>query len=248
MPKINAKIVLCDIEGTTTSISFVKDVLFPYAKLHAKEYLQTHWNDDVTKQIVADLIALYEYKYFQSASPDQTDNTVETISNFVTYLIEKDLKLGPLKTLQGLIWNRAYIDKTIKGHIYEDVPPAFKKWTEDGIQICIYSSGSVMAQKMLFGNSDFGDLMPFLSDYFDTGVGNKREQQSYINILQKLGAQSQDILFLTDITAEGKAAKEAGIQVIILQRPGNSPLTDDELSEYTVVKSFNEIVINKSNS
>ncbi|XP_055848075.1 enolase-phosphatase E1 [Episyrphus balteatus] len=245
MHTINAKIVLCDIEGTTTSISFVKDVLFPYAKDHAKNYLQTHWHENETKQIVADLINLAEYKNFQSKPINESDITVETVTEFVLYLIEKDLKLGPLKTLQGLIWNHGYVDKTIKGHIYEDVPPAFEKWTKNGIKICIYSSGSVMAQKMLFANSDFGNLMPFLTDYFDTAIGNKRESKSYTKIVQHLDVDSQDILFLTDITAEGKAALEAGMQVIILQRPGNAPLTDDEQKEFIIVKNFDEIQINK---
>ncbi|XP_055905062.1 enolase-phosphatase E1 [Eupeodes corollae] len=245
MPEINAKIVICDIEGTTTSISFVKDVLFPYAKLHLKDFLQTHWNEDVTKQIVADLINLPEYKDFETKPLNQTKDGLspESVAEFAEYLMEKDLKLGPLKTLQGLIWNRAYIDKTIKGHIYEDVPNAFERWTKDGIKICIYSSGSVMAQKMLFGYSDFGDLMPFLTDYFDTAIGNKRESKSYTKIVQQLGTQSDNILFLTDITAEGEAAAEAGLQVIILKRPGNAPLTAEELKKYVVVENFDEIKI-----
>ncbi|XP_017023599.1 enolase-phosphatase E1 [Drosophila kikkawai] len=234
-----AKVVLVDIEGTTTSISFVHDVLFPYAKENVNKFLRDSWKSDDTKQIVQDLQQVpqfADYKDTLSAPPAELD--AELITGFVRYLIDKDLKVTPMKTLQGLIWAQGYASGKLKGHVYEDVPAAFQAWRDAGLRIGVYSSGSVAAQKLIFGHSIAGDLMTHLSAYFDTHVGHKQEQQSYENIAKSLEVAPEQILFLTDIPGEAAAARSAGLKAILLQRPGNAPLTDSQKSTYEVIPDF----------
>ncbi|KAH8340612.1 hypothetical protein KR059_002449 [Drosophila kikkawai] len=234
-----AKVVLVDIEGTTTSISFVHDVLFPYAKENVNKFLRDSWKSDDTKQIVQDLQQVpqfADYKGTLNAPPAELD--AELITGFVRYLIDKDLKVTPMKTLQGLIWAQGYASGELKGHVYEDVPAAFQAWRDAGLRIGVYSSGSVAAQKLIFGHSIAGDLMTHLSAYFDTHVGHKQEQQSYENISKSLEVAPEQILFLTDIPGEAAAARSAGLQAILLQRPGNAPLTDSQKSTYEVIPDF----------
>ncbi|XP_052849519.1 enolase-phosphatase E1 [Drosophila gunungcola] len=234
-----AKVVLVDIEGTTTSISFVHDVLFPYAKNNVEKFLRDSWGGDDTNQIVQDLQQVpqfSDYKNTLCALPASVD--VKLITGFVRYLIDKDLKVTPMKTLQGLIWAQGYGDGQLKGHVFEDVPAAFQAWCAAGLRIGVYSSGSVAAQKLIFGNSIAGNLETYLSAHFDTHVGHKQEQQSYENIAKALAEDPQHILFLTDIPGEAAAARSAGLQAIILQRPGNAALTDDQKSSFEVITDF----------
>ncbi|KAH8330813.1 hypothetical protein KR067_007697 [Drosophila pandora] len=240
--KREAKVVLVDIEGTTTSISFVHQVLFPYAKENVEKFLKQSWDNEETKQIVEDLQQVPQYDDYQatlSAHPAVVD--VKVIAGFVRYLIDKDLKVTPMKTLQGLIWACGYASGELKGHVYEDVPDAFRAWQEAGLRIAVYSSGSVAAQKLIFGYSVAGNLLPYLSAHFDTHVGHKQEQQSYVNISSSLREEPQNILFLTDIPGEASAARSAGLQTIILQRPGNGPLSDDQKSNYEVIPDFKSL-------
>ncbi|XP_017091254.2 enolase-phosphatase E1 [Drosophila bipectinata] len=240
--KREAKVVLVDIEGTTTSISFVHEVLFPYAKENVEMFLKQNWAKEETKQIVKDLQQVpqfADYKVTLSAPAAVLD--VELIAGFVRYLIDKDLKVTPMKTLQGPIWARGYALGELKGHVYDDVPDAFRAWKDAGLRIAVYSSGSVAAQKLIFGYSVAGDLLPYLSAHFDTHVGHKQEQQSYVNIAGSLGEEPEHILFLTDIPGEASAARSAGLQTIILQRPGNGALTDDQKSIYEVIPDFKSL-------
>ncbi|XP_016975158.2 enolase-phosphatase E1 [Drosophila rhopaloa] len=234
-----AKVVLVDIEGTTTSISFVHDVLFPYAKENVEKFLRESWERDDTKQIVQDLQQVHQftdYKDTLNTTPANVD--VGLISGFVRYLIDQDLKVTPMKTLQGLIWAQGYANGELKGHVYEDVPAAFQAWCAAGLRIAVYSSGSVAAQKLIFGNSIAGNLQPYLSDYFDTHVGHKQEKQSYENIANILTEKPEQIVFLTDIPGEAAAARSAGLQAIILQRPGNAALTDDQKCSFDLITDF----------
>ncbi|KAH8344315.1 hypothetical protein KR084_009582 [Drosophila pseudotakahashii] len=234
-----AKVVLVDIEGTTTSISFVHDVLFPYARENVEKFLRKSWGGDDTKQIVQDLQQVPEFSdYRASLSDAPAEVDVGLISGFVRYLIDKDLKVTPMKTLQGLIWAEGYASGELKGHVYEDVPGAFQAWCAAGLQIAVYSSGSVAAQKLIFGYSTAGNLQPHLSAHFDTHVGHKQEKESYNNIAKLLKEDPQQILFLTDIPGEAAAAQSAGLQAIILQRPGNAALTDDQKISYEVIPDF----------
>ncbi|XP_034132602.1 enolase-phosphatase E1 isoform X2 [Drosophila guanche] len=225
-----ANVVLVDIEGTTTSISFVHDVLFPYAKNNVKKFLADGWeSSSEIKQIVHTL----------RVPPTEVD--VQIITGFVRYLIDKDLKVTPLKTLQGLIWQQGYETGELRGHVFDDVPGAFAAWRGAGLRIAVYSSGSVAAQKLIFKYSIAGDLLTHLSAHFDTHVGHKQETQSYVNIAKSLGEDPRNILFLTDIPGEAAAARAAGLQAIMLQRPGNAPLTDDQKSGQELIADFSSL-------
>ncbi|XP_067643010.1 enolase-phosphatase E1 [Eurosta solidaginis] len=244
MPEFTIKLVLCDIEGTTTAISFVKDVLFPYAKEHSKSFLEETWNNADTQSIVQDLRKLPQYKEYFGSNEDNSSPSAGSLANFVNLLIDKDLKLGPLKTLQGLVWAKGYSNGSLKGHIYQDVPPAFQRWHDAGIPIAIYSSGSVKAQKLLFRQTEMGNLLGYISGHYDTAVGHKQEKESYVNIAKDLDVACEAILFLTDVVKEAEAAREAGMQVVLLNRPGNAPLTDDDKLAFTVVDNFDSIKLN----
>ncbi|XP_075146969.1 enolase-phosphatase E1 [Haematobia irritans] len=238
--EFKAKVILTDIEGTTTSISFVKDKLFPYAKLHTKEYLEQTWISKETSEVVQELLELPEFEIYRNEHKHLAEESfgIDTINDFVLYLIDKDLKVGPLKKLQGFVWEKGYASGAIKGHVYADVPAAFKRWKDEGLRLSIYSSGSIKAQKLLFGQSELGDLLPYISEHFDTTSGHKQDKQSYMNISKALGENPENILFLTDVVKEAEAANQAGYQTVILSRPGNAPLTDDDKSTFSIVDDF----------
>ena len=146
-----------------------------------------------------ELKALAEYDVYLKEMQSDKLGTVEQIAYFVNYLIDRDLKLAPLKNLQGLVWTEGYANGSLKGHVYPDVPEAFKSWRADNLSIAIYSSGSVKAQKLLFGQSIAGDLLPYIADHFDTVIGHKQQQESYANIVEKLQVKAEHVVFLTDI-------------------------------------------------
>lgn len=193
------KAILLDIEGTTSSIAFVAETLFPYARKHLPAYVAAH------PQEVAPILAEVP-----------GDDPVATLIQW----IDEDRKATPLKTLQGLIWAQGYADGELDGHVYPDTPVAMRRWVDRGIALYIYSSGSIAAQKLIFGHSVAGDLTPLLSGYFDTTTGPKREADSYRKIAEALDLPSADILFLTDIQAEADAAREAGVSTLIVDREG----------------------------
>lgn len=249
-----ATIVLCDIEGTTTSISFVKDTLFPYVLSNVEKFLVDSWDKDEIKTICDEFRKqsakdVEEKLDGATAMPDATatkDEQIAALVKIVQWQMSIDRKADPLKTLQGLIWTNGYNDESIKAHIYDDVAKAFDDWTKNDIKIYIYSSGSVQAQKLLFGHTTDGDLLPKLSGHFDTKIGLKVEKQSYIDIMKSIDAKPENVVFLTDIVKEASAAKEAGVKSILLERPGNAPLTDDDKSNFPIVKSFAEIIVDES--
>lgn len=242
-----AKSIICDIEGTTSSISFVKDTLFPYALKNVEEYLKANWNEDATKTVVAALREQAEedkkaeVEGALTIPAGDSEDIIPDIVKYVEWQTSRDAKTGSLKTLQGLVWAKGYKDGSIKGHVYEDVSKALEQWTEGGRKIYVYSSGSVDAQKMLFEHSEQGDLVKYLAGHFDTKIGAKTEKDSYAAILKNIEATAEEALFLTDVVAEAKAAKEAGLNVVVLDRPGNAELSEDDRKEFTVVKSFADI-------
>ncbi len=219
------KAVLTDIEGTTSSISFVKDVLFPYSKKKLVEFLQKHSNDPQVQRI------LKEVREIQPGDP------VETLLRW----IEEDKKITPLKDLQGLIWEEGYRSGELKGHIYEDAYRKLKEWHEKGIPVYVYSSGSVKAQKLLFSHTQYGDITCLFSGYFDTKIGNKKETESYIKIAKEIGIEPKDILFLSDSPEEIMASAKAGMKVIRFAREGENEFIED--FPYPQVRSFDEITL-----
>lgn len=228
------KVMLLDIEGTTTPITFVKDTLFPYAATHMSAFLQASWADATTATAVTQLQALAaEDAKAGSASTaaaafaaaDLTSAEARTAASaFAVQCIQEDRKVGPLKQLQGFIWERAYREGSIKGTVYADLVPRLEAWGRADVRVAIYSSGSRHAQQLLFGHSDQGDLRRHLSAYFDTSVGAKQCAASYREILLTLGAAPHEVCFVTDILGEAEAAAAAGLQAVLSLRPGNAPI------------------------
>lgn len=205
--------VLMDIEGTTTAISFVHEVLFPYATKHLSNFIQENAEDPLVRQ------ELGAVKATVLAEKGQAIDNQAAIDQLKAW-IKEDRKHTALKNLQGYLWEQGYEKGEYQGHIYEDVVPVLEKWQAQGIRMGIYSSGSVKAQQLLFAYSDKGNLRSFLSAYFDTKIGHKRELMSYLRIQEALDIPAGGILFLSDVAEELDAAKAAGFQVCQLVRPG----------------------------
>lgn len=205
---MSIKAIVTDIEGTTTSISFVADVLFPYAKARIQNFVLD--NADVP-EVEAEINAVR----LEAGEPAAS---LQRVGEILVSWIEQDLKITPLKTLQGMIWRAGYEDGSLKGHLYPEVADILKGWKARGIQLNIYSSGSVAAQKLLFGYSEAGDLTPLFDNFFDTRIGGKREADSYRAILNTLALPGDAVLFLSDVVAELDAAAEAGLLTIALDR------------------------------
>lgn len=200
--------ILTDIEGTTTSLSFVKDVLFPYAERRMHDFVVTHRQDPVVAKLVDDV-------RMEVGKPNLS--LLEAIVQLRQWIAE-DKKVTPLKAIQGLLWEQGYRQGDFTGHVYADAVQHLRQWAAAGLKLYVYSSGSVYAQQLLFGFSDAGDLTPLFSGYFDTQIGHKREVASYQRIVEDLGLAAGEILFLSDIHEELDAAKQAGLQTCCLVR------------------------------
>lgn len=210
---IHARAVLVDIEGTTSTIAFVHEVLFPYADEHLDAYVAAHREDPVVAQALRDAAQL------AGLEPDVDDATV--LAHLHAW-IAQDRKATPLKTLQGLIWAEGYAQTGLRGHVYPDAAAGLRRWHAAGLKLYVYSSGSVEAQRVLFANSVHGDLTALFSGNFDTTVGSKRASASYAVIADVVGLAPADIVFLSDVDAELDAARKAGMQTVRLSRPADT--------------------------
>jgi enolase-phosphatase E1 len=220
------RVVLTDIEGTTSSVSFVHDVLFPYASKHLPDFVRDHQgNLQVAQQldVVADV-----------AGVDRQN--INALIDTLQAWISEDRKETSLKALQGMVWEQGYQTGELKGHIYPDAAEYLQRWHDRGLRLYVYSSGSVKAQKLIFGFTSEGDFTPFFSGYFDTRVGAKKERESYGTILDELGVDASTVLFLSDIEAELEAADAAGMETAWLIRDGDLPETDR-----FVARDFSEV-------
>ena len=204
--------VLTDIEGTTSSIAFVKDVLFPYARRHIAGFVKQHAADPDVRSLLDEAAA--------GAGGPLDDDAV--IRQLIAWM-DEDRKVAALKALQGMIWEAGYRQGDFTGHIYEDAADKLREWHEAGVRLYVFSSGSVPAQKLLFGYSEAGDLTPLFSGHFDTRTGAKREAGSYRAIARQIGLPAEEILFLSDSIEELDAARAAGLPTIQLDRDGNAP-------------------------
>jgi enolase-phosphatase E1 len=218
--------IVTDIEGTTSSLSFVKDVLFPYARDHLGHYLRTHAEEDKIVQLLNDV---------RKEAGENLD--LEDVIAQLEKWIDEDKKITPLKTLQGLLWETGYQKGDFKGHIYDDARQKLKQWQKQGVNLYVYSSGSIYAQKLLFGHTEYGDLNKLFTGYFDTQVGGKMEADSYRNIIKSIGYDANEILFLSDIEKELDAAREAGMHTIWLVRDREP----DKSASHFQVNDFNAI-------
>ncbi len=199
--------IVTDIEGTTSSIDFVHQTLFPYAKAHVRAFLKQQSGDDEVQHLLDDVEKLVG-----------ADLSIDEAADALEQWMDEDRKLTPLKALQGLIWKIGYEAGALKGHVYADVPENLKRWHAQGLALYVYSSGSVAAQRLIFGYSDAGDLTPLFSGYFDTRIGGKREASAYRRILQELKLPGEQVLFLSDIGEELDAARAAGLRTCQLLR------------------------------
>jgi enolase-phosphatase E1 len=201
--------ILTDIEGTTSSISFVKDVLFPYARKRLPAFIVTH----------ADNIEVQHWLHEAAKEANLISATQQEMIALLQAWIDEDRKSTPLKALQGMIWEEGYREGAFRAHIYADTTPALEKWKKQGMDLYVYSSGSVPAQKLFFGHCEAGDLTPLFSGYFDTETGPKRAPESYRRIAAAIARPAGEILFLSDVVEELDAAREAGMQTTLLARP-----------------------------
>lgn len=220
------KLFLFDIEGTTTDINFVHNVLFPYSEKCMKEYVQHHQNDPAVQNAIRDV---QDTVIKESNKEINLEGVIDTLLHW----IKTDRKHGALKEIQGLIWDVGYSRNDFKGHVYQDVKPFFTAILEAGSKIGIYSSGSVHAQKLIFGYSSDGDLTPMISYYFDTKIGHKRERTSYSNIANAVHLAPAEIHFFSDIPEELEAAEAAGFQVTQVLRPGTKSSRFKNVAEFS---------------
>ena len=240
---MSVKCVLLDIEGTTSSISFVYDVMFPFVRENLDSFLVDHWDDDSVRSCLPLLAEELKHASVSDWLSDDRDEAKAKVAEGVIQLMDNDVKATGLKKLQGAIWKAGFESGEMVAHLYDDVAPAIKAWTQAGIDVRIYSSGSVQAQILFFAHTVAGDLLPLIKGHYDTTIGNKKEEQSYIAISNDMGFAAGEILFVSDVPAELDAAAKAGMQTALSIRPGNHPV--ENVDEYLVIESFSEIEVAK---
>ncbi len=237
--------VLLDIEGTTTPISFVHEVLFSYARLHVRDFLTENLSSPEVTNDLANLQHEHDVDQMQDPGPPPLVSVtrqaqIDSLVAYVNWLIDRDRKSTGLKSLQGRIWKEGYRNGTLKAHVFADVPRAFERWRRAGLSIHIFSSGSSLAQELLFAHTESGDLSRFIANYFDTTVGAKQDSASYRKIAEVLRRQTSDVLFVSDIVAELDAAAAAGMHPLLIVRPGNQSQPSAE--RYHRVESFDGVL------
>jgi enolase-phosphatase E1 len=236
--------ILLDIEGTTTPLAFVTHVLFPYVRQRLRSHLESHAHAPEYHALITRLGDEYlaarrsgEPVPAPAEEPDAVQLT--TIVAFVEWLMDQDRKLTPLKELQGKIWQDGYQRRDLIGQVFTDVRPALERWRSQGVQVGIFSSGSVLAQQLLFRYSSAGDLTSLLNWYFDTNVGAKVDPESYHRIARTIDLPADSVLFLSDATRELEAANQAGMHVRLVIRPGNHSVQTSH--SYGTIFSLDEL-------
>lgn len=235
-----AKLLLLDIEGTTTPVDFVTKVLFPYARRHVESFLSAHWDEPDVRAGVHGLEAERARDLAHGLKPlalESADSPASVVP-YVHWLMDQDRKSTSLKSLQGKIWEAGYRSGELHGEVYDDVPRAFERWRSQGKAIAIFSSGSVLAQKLLFSTTPAGDLTEFIRAYFDTSTGAKREADSYRRIAVALGVEPNEVLFISDVGTELDAARSAGMQTALAVRGGPS---QPESPAHRVIHGLDEV-------
>ena len=222
--------ILTDIEGTTSSISFVKDVLFPYARKHLPAFIETH----------ADKPYVQHWLHETAKEAGLVSASQQEIIDLLQRWIDEDRKATPLKALQGMIWEEGYRSGEYRAHVYPEVAEKLREWKAHNVDLYVYSSGSVPAQKLFFAHTEAGDLASLFSGYFDTEIGAKRDVASYRSILGVIGRPGKNVLFLSDIVAELDAAHAAGMRTILLARP---PSACPSAGIHTCVADFSTIAL-----
>jgi enolase-phosphatase E1 len=223
-----------DIEGTTAPISFVHEILFPYSKNNLQNYLQ---KNKISNLIFSNLKEDHEKDKYSNHYKSPLENSADSLFSYLEFLISVDRKNAGLKEIQGEIWKLGYESGDIKSQIFPDTLDFFQLIKKNNKQISIYSSGSILAQKLIFKYSNIGDMSPYITNYFDTGVGPKRDSNSYLTISKALNCSPNEIIFFTDIQEEADSALSIGIKSYIMLRKGNSPI---ESIKHPTLNSFSE--------
>ena len=235
--------IVLDIEGTTTPIAFVYDVLFPFARRHLRAFLRDEQSRPRPDAVFADAIARLALEWADDVARGNTPPvlTPGDPAAYLEWLMDLDRKSPALKSIQGLIWELGYRSGELTSEIFDDVGPALERWRGAGLRVAIYSSGSVLAQRLLFGHTPAGDLTPLFSGFFDTAVGPKTSADSYRTIAAALGCATDRMLFVSDVVVELEAARDAGCRTALAVRPGNPP--QPSFPDGDVIRGFNEIII-----
>jgi enolase-phosphatase E1 len=234
--------ILLDIEGTTTPIDFVYKVLFPYARSQAEQYLRQHSSLAEIQADIAELRNENSEDARQGLNPpmlryETQEAELQSLVAYIDWLIARDRKSTPLKSLQGKIWEEGYRSGQLSGEVFEDVPRALRRWQHEKRNTCIFSSGSVLAQELLFANTTSGDLTPYISHYFDTTTGAKSDPESYKRIANVLGQSPRELAFISDVISELDAGHAAGFEAWLCKRPGNHPQPENT---YRVIRTLDE--------
>jgi enolase-phosphatase E1 len=217
--------VLLDIEGTTSSVAYVYEVLFPFARQHLDAHLANQWSEPSTQHALDEIARNAGARSLAHwTSEDSPEAARQRVRAEALRLMEADAKSTGLKELQGLIWRAGFESGQLRSHLFPDVPAALESWAERGIDVRVFSSGSVAAQRLFFGHSEQGDLSRLLSGYYDTTTGPKREPSSYRRIADEMRLPVETIIFLSDVVEELDAASDAGLQTRLVVRPGNAPV------------------------
>ena len=233
------RVLLLDVEGTTTAISFVHDVLFPFARAHLREFLKTATHDHALRDDLAVLLAERGAEKEAGAPEYRRGGPEESLAAAAAYaewLMDRDRKSTALKSLQGRIWKGGYRSGALKSHVYPDVRPALERGRAQRRSVAIFSSGSVLAQRLLFAHTPDGDLTPLIHAYFDTTTGPKPAASSYRRIAEALRVAPGAVRFVSDVPGELDAARTAGLETALCVRNGTAPATD-----HPVVRTFDEL-------
>lgn len=234
----NCNCVLLDIEGTTSSISYVHDEMFPYVRSQLPQFLQDQWGQAELKEsieLIAEDAKLSNWPDSNLPAAEQQQQVIDEVNR----QMDLDLKATGLKDLQGKIWKAGFHSGALKAHLYPEVKRALEAWKSAGKELRIYSSGSVKAQLLFFGHTVEGNLLDLFSSHFDTQIGGKKESKSYERIVADIDCSANDILFISDVVEELDAAKSAGLQTALSIRPGNAP--QPEQQAHPAIHSFDEI-------
>lgn len=232
--------ILLDVEGTTSSIAFVYDVMFPFVRRRLDHFLRLNLERDDSQAAIEQLACDSGLPNAASWRSSGSDSLRANVAKAVISLMDADSKATGLKMLQGMIWKEGFASGELVSHLFDDVAPCLRRWRDAGLRLAIYSSGSVVAQRLFFGNTQHGDLTELFDFHFDTTFGGKKEISSYVSIAKALETEPASVLFLSDVAAELDAAKASGMHAIAVVRPGNALLPSTYIGPQ--ITNFNELV------
>ena len=239
---LTTRAILLDIEGTVTPISFVHDILFPFARNHVREFLLQRETDAAVQTDIAALVEEHAHDIERGEQPPPVvAESIDSVVAYVNWLIDRDRKSSGLKSIQGKIWEQGYRSGNLKAPLFDDVVPNLRRLRSEEIKTAIFSSGSVLAQKLLFAHTETGDHRDLIDEYFDTAVGRKTDSESYQRIADRLDVLPENTTFISDVVNELDAASKAGMETLLCVRPANPPQLQSE--RFRKIKTFSEILI-----